>query len=153
MRLSKGLLQASFMIHIDYRYGVSDYLGNRLSKYRTASWQLFTWNKLSAKHYSSKGHLFRISRELQLQVCNRNMPVTSPYTTREVEQFYREQRGVGRALVNRVPGFSLAVSLQERRVNPSSCWVLLSSWSMRAPPSSFPTLFKWGFCLLIFYTM
>lgn len=63
----------------------------------------------------------------------------------------REDREVGRAVVNRVPGFSLAESLLEKKRSLSfSHWALLSPQGMSAPSSGLPTLFNLGFCLLIF---
>ena len=56
------------------------------------------------------------------------------------------------ATVNRVLGLSLAESLPGKKSSlSSSCWVLLLSQGMRAPPSGLLTLFNWGFCLSHFY--
>ena len=67
--------------------------------------------------------LFRISRELQFGVCNHGEPRASPLTAREGELFYREEKEVGRALVNRVHGLSLAELLPGKE---SSFFVLSS---------------------------
>ena len=52
----------------------------------------------------------------------------------------------------RVLSFSLAESLPGKKSRlSSSCWVLLLSQGVRAPPSGLLTLFNWGFCLPHFY--
>ena len=43
------------------------------------------------------------------------------------------------------------VQLLPRTKSLSSCWSLLSSQGVRAPPADLPNLFKWSFCVLIFY--
>ena len=62
------------------------------------------------------------------------------------EHFYRRGKEVERAIVNKVSGFvSLRESLPGKKYLPSSCWVLLSSHDMRAPPSGLSILFAWDF--------
>ena len=54
-----------------------------------------------------------------------------------------EKKEAGRVVVNPVHGFSLAESLSgNKRSFSSSCWALLWSKGMRAPPSGLPTLFN-----------
>ena len=85
--------------------------------------------------------LFGISRELQFRFCKHDEPRTSSRMAREGERFYRGENEVGRALVNRVYGFSLAQSLPGKKSLSSSCAALLSSQGVRAPASGLPTLF------------
>ena len=73
-----------------------------------------------------------------------------PQTARERECFYRKEKGVGRAIINKVPMLLIGWVLA-RKVLPY-CWALMSQ-GMRAFPSGIPTLFNWGFCILIFYTL
>ena len=47
----------------------------------------------------------------------------------------REEKEVGKAIVNRVHGFSLAESLPGKKSRLSSCWVQLPLQGMRTPPS------------------
>ena len=58
--------------------------------------------KQTVRYCSSQGHLFRISRELQpwFRVCNHDEPLASPLTEREGDHLYREDKEVGRAVVN-----------------------------------------------------
>ena len=65
--------------------------------------------------------------------------------------FIEEKRELGGLhSKQRVHSFSLAEFLpgKERTVS-SSCRTLLPSQSLKVPPSGHPTLFNWGFCLLI----
>ena len=105
---------------------------------------------------SAKMDLFEIGRELKFGVCSHGKPHASPHTARKGEHFYGgEGRGVeevGRALVSRVHDFLLAESLPGKKES-SSCWVLLLSQDMRAPPSGLLTLCNWVFWILIFYTL
>ena len=64
--------------------------------------------------FPAKMGLFRIGRELQFCHCNHDKPCADPYMTREGECFYTEKE-VGRAVVNKVHGFSLTESCQEKR--------------------------------------
>ena len=93
--------------------------------------------------------LFGISRELQLRVCSHGEPRESPRKARE-EHFYREEKEVGRAIVNKESmTFHWLRACQERR----GIFLLpvgLCYGHMRAPSSGLLTLFNWGFCLLIF---
>ena len=53
---------------------------------------------------------------------------------------------------HRMLGFSLAESLPGKKSRlSSSCWVLLLSQGVRAPPSGLLTLFNSNFCLSHFY--
>ena len=104
----------------------------------------------------AKTSLFRIRKELQFWVYNHGKSCASPSTAREGQLFYRREKEVWRAIVNKesrkTKSFSLAELLPERRGGlSSSSWALLSSQGTRAPPSGLLTLFNWGFCLLIFY--
>ena len=75
------------------------------------------------------------------------------HTAKEKEPFHTGEREVGRTIVNRVLGFSLTYSLSgKKRSLSSSCWALLFSKDLRVPLFWSPSLFNWGFCLLIFYT-
>ena len=62
----------------------------------------------------AKMGLFEMSRELQFGLCNHGKPHASPHKARE-EHFYREEKEFRMATVNRVHGFSLAETCQERR--------------------------------------
>ena len=50
--------------------------------------------------------LFGISRELQFGVYGHGKPGANPWKEREGEFIYGEEKGVGRAIVNRAKGFS-----------------------------------------------
>ena len=113
---------------------------------------VLTWNNSLPDISPAKMGLFRSRRELQFGVSNHSKLLASPSMAREGEHIYRGEKEVGRAIVNRVHGFSLAESSPGRKRSLSfSCCALLSSQGMRALPSGLPTLFNWGFCLLIFY--
>ena len=107
---------------------------------------LLAWNRLPDIS-PAKMSLLSISRELQFEVGNHS----SCLRAKEGKHFFREKK-VGRALVNRVHGFSLVESLlgKKRRLH-SSCWTLLSSQRVWASSPGFSTLFNWNFCLLISY--
>ena len=72
---------------------------------------------------------------------------------REGELFYREEKEVGRVIINKESMAFHWLSLCQERIGvfSSSCWGVLSSRGTGAPPSGLLTLFNWGFCLLIFY--
>lgn len=57
-------------------------------------------------------------------------------------ELYRGGRetGIGRAMVNQVCGVSLCESLPGKKRGLSSCWALLSSQGLRAPPSGLLTV-------------
>lgn len=55
-----------------------------------------------------------LSRELQFGVYNHGQPCVSPHLAGE-ELFYREESEDGRVIVNRVHGFSFAVSWSGKR--------------------------------------
>ena len=59
--------------------------------------------------------LFNISRELQFGVSNHGESCGSPPTARKGEHFYREEKKVGRAIVNRVHDFSLTKSFPGKK--------------------------------------
>ena len=66
------------------------------------------------------------------------------FPTPREEHFYWEEKEIGRLAVNRVHDFSLVVSLPaKKRSLYSSCWALLLSQGVRAPPSGLSTLFNW----------
>lgn len=65
------------------------------------------------------------------------------------EQLYKGEKEVGKDLVNRVHGISLAESLTGRKRSLSSSWALLSGHEKS--PSNLPVLCHCGLCLLIFY--
>ena len=79
--------------------------------------------------------LFEISRELQFRVCNHGEAHSSAHTAREEELFYREEKEVGRATVNKEStAFHWQSCCQERREgHSSSYWALLLSQGVRAP--------------------
>ena len=57
-------------------------------------------------------------------------------TAREGERFFRGEKEVRRALVNRVHGYLLVKSLSgKKRSLSSSCWALLSSQGASTPLS------------------
>ena len=69
------------------------------------------------------------------------------------KNFYKGEKEVGRATINGVNGFSLVELLPGRkRSHSSSCWVLPSLQSMRAPLPLLvaPTQFNLDFCFFIF---
>lgn len=90
-------------------------------------------------------------RELQSRVCSHGEPHASPCTAREnVEEcFHRKEKEIVRAIVNWVCGFSLTESLS-RKESYSRWPLILLIAGIRAPPSTIPTLFNWGFYVLIF---
>ena len=59
--------------------------------------------------------LFNISRELQFGVSNHGESCGSPPTARKGEHFYREEKKVGRAIVNRIYDFSLSEFLPGKK--------------------------------------
>ena len=65
-----------------------------------------------------------------------------PRMAREGEHFYREEKEIGMAVVNKESmAFHWLGPCQER--SPSSfCWALLSSHMVRTPLSSLPALFN-----------
>ena len=66
--------------------------------------------------FSAKMSLFGISRELKFRVCNCGEPCASSNMARERKFFfYREEKEVGRTIINAVEGFSLS-TCQQRRV-------------------------------------
>lgn len=90
-------------------------------------------------------------RELQFRVCNHGEPSPSLCTEREREGFCTGKKEVGKAVVNKVHGFSLDETLPGIKRSLSSHWTLLLLQSVRAPPSGRSTLFNWGFCLIYIY--
>lgn len=99
----------------------------------------------------AKMGLFGICRELQFKVYNHGEPHASLHATREAELFYRGEKGLWECYSKqRFHDFSLANLLPEKESVPS---VGLCSQlrGIRALPSGLPTLFNWGFCLLVFY--
>ena len=67
----------------------------------------------------SKMGLFWISRELQFGVCNHGEPSTSSCTAREGEHFHRDEKEVGRVLVNKeFMAFHWLSPCQERTLLP-----------------------------------
>lgn len=87
-------------------------------------------------------HLFGIRRELQFRVCNHGEPSPSLCTEREREGFCTGKKEVGKAVVNKVHGFSLDETLPGIKRSLSSHWTLLLLQSVRAPPSGRSTLFN-----------
>ena len=85
--------------------------------------------------------LFGISRELQFRVCNHGKPCANPCKAREGDHFYRREKKVGRAIVNRVRGFSWAEFLLEKE-SFFFCWAMQLSQGVRAPPSGSPNLIE-----------
>ena len=77
-------------------------------------------------------------------VCDMASHIASPRTAREGEHFYRAEKEVGRAVVNRASvTFHWLSPCQERRgIFLLSCWALLSLQDVRASPSGLPTLFE-----------
>ena len=63
----------------------------------------------------AKVYLFGISKDLQFGVCDHGKLCASPQTAREGEHFYRGEKKVGRAVVNRVHGFSFTESLPGKK--------------------------------------
>lgn len=96
---------------------------------------------------------FGICRELQFKVYSCGEPHASLHATREAELFYRGEKGIWECdSKQRFHDFSLAKLLPEKK--RSLCtfsWALLPLQGIRAVPSGLPTLFNWGFCLLVFY--
>ena len=108
----------------------------------------------------AKVSLLWISKKLQFRACNHSKPNASPWAGRRGKLFLKGEKEVGGAVVNRestgemesseFSGFwhwlscdrlSLAELLPGRRESlSSSCWVLLLSWGMRAPPSGLLTI-------------
>ena len=83
----------------------------------------------------TKMDLFKVSRELQFEVCNHCEPHKSS-CTRKGKHFYRGERKSRGYSQKRVCGFSLAESLPgKKRSASSSCWALIWSQVMRVPPS------------------
>ena len=80
-----------------------------------------------------KGGLFRISRELQLCVCNHGGPCASSYTGRERKPANTEKKEAGSIVVNPVHGFSLAESLSG---NEGFFFFLLGSAMVKGHESS-----------------
>ena len=87
---------------------------------------LLTLNKYSARYFSSKDGFVQDQQRVEIQGLQ-------PQCPREGECFYRGGSWKGLSK-QRVHGFSLAESLPGKRFS-SSCWALLSSQGMRAPPS------------------
>ena len=80
-----------------------------------------------------KGGLFRVSRELQLCVCNHGGPCASSYTGRERKPANTEKKEAGSIVVNPVHGFSLAESLSG---NEGFFFFLLGSAMVKGHESS-----------------
>lgn len=95
--------------------------------------------------------LFKISRELQFEVCNYGKPHASPRTVRE-ECFHGEEKEFEEGYSKQTAhGLSLAESCPGRkRLLSSSCGALLSSQGVRAPPSGLLILFHWHFSVHFF---
>ena len=68
--------------------------------------------------------LFGIIGELQSVVCKQDKSRAGPRMARENEHFYRAEKEGGRAVVNRVHGFSESVFARKEE---DSCFFLLGS--------------------------
>ena len=91
--------------------------------------------------------LFRISRELQLEICSYGQSMQVLHAARG-ECFYRGGGWEGLSK-QRVHGFSLAESPPGKKSLSSPCWAPLSSQGLRTHQFGLPSLFHWDFCLLI----
>ena len=115
------------------------------SAFRDLLWSLYgppkCWPKIKRLPviFPAKMSLFGISREFK--------PHASPCTTGEGELFYRGEKEVGRAIVNKESMAFHWLSLCQKRSLFSCCWALFPV----VDPSGLPALFNWGFCLLIFH--
>ena len=91
--------------------------------------------------------LFRISRELQFRVHNLGEPSASPPMAREREHFSERGKGSWESYgKQKLHSVSLAKLLPgKKRGLSSSCWALLLSEGVRAPPSGLPALFNCDF--------
>lgn len=97
--------------------------------------------------FAAKMGLLEVSREFKFMVCNH----ASLHTAGEGEHYYQKEKDVGRALVNKVTGFSFAQSLIGKKSLSSFYWTLLSWQRVRTPCSGLPIPFNWGFCLIFLY--
>ena len=83
-----------------------------------------------------------ISRDLQFGVCIHGEPHGSPHTAREGEHFYREEKEVGRAIVNKEPTAFQSVFARKGEKSLFFLLGLAILQGMRASPSGLSTLFE-----------
>jgi len=81
---------------------------------------------------------------LQFKICILGESCVSSHTGRKGESFYKEEKEVGRAGVNREsPWIFIGWALPRKEGGFSSCcWAPPSLWAMKAPFSGLPTLFN-----------
>ena len=107
-------------------------------------------NRLPAISLAMMG-LFRIRRELKFRVSNHGKAHASPHRAREGERFYWGGEGSWRAIVKKESkAFHWLSPCQERK----RVFLLISfaiASGLETSLSGLPTLFNWGFCLLIVY--
>ena len=87
--------------------------------------------------------LFRISRELQFSLHNNGEPCASPHTARERDCFHREEKGIGRAVVNRSPWFFIGCILARKEKSFFFQWdIVIISVCVKTHSSTLPSLFN-----------
>lgn len=118
---------------------------NRLPKcWPTTNFQIFLQQR---SFYSGSSEKWNLG----LRTVNLVQVLPQPPPMARQEYFWKRGKEIERPIVNKVRGFSLRESLPRKKHLPSSCWVLLSSHDVRAPPSGLSILFAWDFCLLLFF--
>lgn len=104
---------------------------------------VLTWNKQTDRYFSSKISLFKIIRELQFRECSHGQHHASPYTAREKDCSYREEK----------EGFQSTESMAFHSLSPcQERWVFILLGSAifsgyESAPFWSPN-FNWGFPLL-----